>query len=189
MRSENQNFRDRTSHLRKGDIKINNVSRKIAETDLPGIGKKYTLDLGDRGSLVVVILNTGKRELYLMSRERDDETCSFSIELSEDESKDLGLILAGALYETVKPEKIELVLKEVVMEWVKVERNSELANKTIAELQIRKKTGVSVIAVDRGGKIIPSPDPYTEKIIEGDKLIIVGTRNQLKIFRDTYRIS
>lgn len=169
-------------------LKIKDVSRKILETDLPGIGKKYTLDLGDRGSLVVVILNTGKREIYVMSGERENETCSFSIELSEDESKDLGLILAGAVYEPVKPEKIELVLKEVVMDWIKVEKDSQIANKTIAELQIRKKTGVSVIAIDRSGKIIPSPDPYTEKILDGDKLIVVGTRNQLRNFQETYKI-
>lgn len=59
---------------------------------------------------------------------------------------------------------------------------SNFAGKTIAELQIRRTTGVSVIAIDRKGKIIPSPDPYKEKIEIGDILIVVGSRPQINHF-------
>lgn len=161
------------------------MGKKIIETDLPGIGKKYTLKIEGKGSIVVVILNSGKREIYFMS---DDETCSFSFDLSEDEAKDLGFILSGAIYEPIKLEKMDVILKEIVMEWLKVEKDSELANKTIGELQIRKKTGVSIIAIEREKKIIPNPDPHTERMKEGDMLIVVGTRQQLKNFQETFRV-
>jgi hypothetical protein len=36
----------------------------ITESDLPGVGKKFEVDLGDGESLVVLIHNTGKREIY-----------------------------------------------------------------------------------------------------------------------------
>ncbi len=149
---------------------------KLRETDLPGIGKKYAVTLNEGRDLVIIIYNTGKREIYLMQDE--EPLCSF--ELTDEEAKELGFLMAGVLYQPVKVEKMELILKEVLIEWVKVEQGSNFVGKTIAELQIRKLTGTSVIAIDRGGKIIPSPDPYKEKIEVGDILIVVGTRQQIK---------
>ncbi|RMH80489.1 MAG: potassium transporter TrkA [Acidobacteria bacterium] len=151
---------------------------EVRETDLPGIGKKYSMTLREGRELILVIYNTGKREIYLM--EDEESTCVF--DMTEEEAKELGFLLAGALYQPIKAERMDLVLKEVVMEWVKVEVGSNFVGKTIAELQIRKTTGVSVIAIDRKGKIIPSPDPYKEKIEIGDILIVVGTRPQLNYF-------
>ncbi len=148
---------------------------QIRETDLPGIGKKYSMSLREGRDLVLVIYNTGRREIYLM----EDEETSCVFDLTEEEAKELGFLLAGAVYQPVKAEKMELILKEVVMEWVKVETGSNFIGKTIAELQIRRTTGVSVIAIDRKGRIIPSPDPYKERIEAGDILIVVGTRQQL----------
>ncbi len=152
----------------------------IRETDLPGIGKKYSISLRDGRELVLVIYNTGKREIYLM--EEEETLCVF--DLTEEEAKELGFLLAGALYQPIKTDKMELILKEVVMEWVKIETGSNFINKTIAELQIRRTTGVSVIAIDRKGRIIPSPDPYREKIELGDILIVVGTRPQINHFME-----
>ncbi len=151
---------------------------EIRETDLPGIGKKYSMRLKEGRDLVLVIYHTGKREIYLL--EDEEALCVF--DLTEEEAKELGFLLAGALYQPVKTEKMELILKEVVMEWVKIETGSNFINKTIAELQIRRTTGVSVIAIDRKGKIIPSPDPHKEKIELGDILIVVGTRPQINHF-------
>jgi TrkA domain protein len=90
--------------------------------------------------------------------------------------------VAGATYQPVPTEKMEMILQQVVMEWVKVHQNSNFVNKTIAELEIRRKTGVSIIAIEREGKVIPSPDPYKEQIKAGDTLIAVGTRQQMKAF-------
>ena len=151
---------------------------EIRETDLPGIGKKYSMRLKEGRDLVLVIYHTGKREIYLL--EDEEALCVF--DLTEEEARELGFLLAGALYQPVKTEKMELILREVVMEWVRIETGSNFINKTIAELQIRRTTGVSVIAIDRKGKIIPSPDPYKEKIELGDILIVVGTRPQINHF-------
>ncbi|MEN3027814.1 MAG: potassium transporter TrkA, partial [Aquificaceae bacterium] len=117
---------------------------EIREVDLPGIGKKYSFSLKEGRNLVLVIYNTGKREIYLM----EDEETACVFDLTEEEAKELGFLLAGALYQPIKSEKMEIILKEVVMEWVKVETGSNLINRTIAELQIRRTTGVSVIAID-----------------------------------------
>ena len=150
----------------------------MRETDLPGIGKKYGILLKSGRELVIIIHNTGRREIYLM----EDEEPSCFIELTDEESKELGFLIAGATYQPIATEKMEMILQQVVMEWVKVEHGSKFINKTIAELKIRSNTGVSIIAIERGGKVIPSPDPYKEKIEVGDILIAVGTRPQIKAF-------
>ena len=155
---------------------------RIKETDLPGVGKKYVIELESGGELTLIIHNTGRRELYLIEEDEEEPACVFS--LNEEEARELGFLLAGTTYQTVSTEKMELLMKEIVMEWVKVGENSNFIDKTIADLQIRRRTGVSIIAIIRDGKMIPSPDPYREKIQAGDTLIVVGTREQLIKFLD-----
>ncbi|MCS7084334.1 MAG: cation:proton antiporter regulatory subunit [Aquificaceae bacterium] len=148
----------------------------IREADLPGIGKKFSLELRCGLELVLVIYNSGKRELFI----QEDGENLINIELTEEESKNLGFILAGALYQPIRQDRMELILKQVVIEWIKVEKGSNFCNKTIADLEIRRKTGASIIVIDRNGDMIPSPDPYKQVILEGDTLIVVGTRNQIQ---------
>ncbi len=153
---------------------------RIKETELPGVGKKYVIELDEGGELTLIIHNTGRRELYLIEEEDEEPSCVFS--LTEEEARELGFLLAGTTYQTVGTERMEMLMKEIVMEWVKVGENSSFLGKTIAELEIRKRTGVSIIAIIRDGSMIPSPDPYTEKIQPGDTLIVVGTREQIMKF-------
>jgi TrkA domain protein len=154
---------------------------RFREADLPGVGKKYTVELEDGEELTLVIHNTGRRELYIMEEDEEEPVCV--ITLTEDEARDLGFLLAGTTYQTVATGKMELIMKEMVMEWVKVGRNSNIADRSIAQAQIRKKTGASVIAIIRGEDMIASPDPSTE-IKVGDTLVVVGTRQHIKNFLD-----
>ncbi|EDP76060.1 cation:proton antiporter regulatory subunit [Hydrogenivirga sp. 128-5-R1-1] len=150
------------------------------ETDLPGVGKRYTLELEDGGELTLIIHNTGRREIYIIEDEEEEPTCVIS--LTEDEAKELGFLLAGTTYQPVAPEKMELIMKEMVMEWVKVGGGSNLINKTIAEAQIRKKTGASIVAIIRDGDMLVNPDPNDTRIVSGDILVVAGTRKQIKNF-------
>ncbi len=153
---------------------------QFRETDLPGVGKRYTLELEGGGELTLIIHNTGRREIYIIEEEEEEPTCVIS--LTEDEAKELGFLLAGTTYQPVAPEKMELIMKEMVMEWVRVGNSSKLTNKTIAEAQIRKRTGASVVAIIRGDDMLVNPDPSTTKILPKDILVVAGTRQQIKNF-------
>ncbi len=150
------------------------------EADLPGIGKKYSITLEGGVILTLVIHNTGKREIYILDEEEGEPSCVFT--LGEEEAKELGFLLAGTTYQPVAPDRMEIFMREMVMEWVKVGPSSILVNKTIAEAQIRKKTGASVLAVIRGEEMMVSPDPYETTIRSGDTLIVAGTRKHIKKF-------
>ena len=80
-----------------------------------------------------------------------------------------------------------MVLRGLVLEWLNVHETSPLKGHTISELEIRKRTGASVIAIKRGEKIIPNPDP-NERFEIGDLILLVGTGEQIKRFREVFEI-
>jgi CPA2 family monovalent cation:H+ antiporter-2 len=49
------------------------------------------------------------------------------------------------------------------------------AGKTLAEVGIRGRTGATVLAINRGDEGIPAPSK-TEKLLPGDKLVLVGSQ-------------
>jgi len=66
----------------------------ITESDLPGVGKKFEINLDD-GEMVVVIHNTGKREVF--RRPNPDADSEKVFEFSDDLARTIGSIIGGAL--------------------------------------------------------------------------------------------
>jgi CPA2 family monovalent cation:H+ antiporter-2 len=69
-------------------------------------------------------------------------------------------------------------LPEMQIDGYKVPDGSGMSGKTIAELQIRKKTGVTVIAVRRGADVFVTPDPDF-KIRDKDIILFTGEREKM----------
>jgi CPA2 family monovalent cation:H+ antiporter-2 len=60
----------------------------------------------------------------------------------------------------------------------RVAEDSLLSEKTIAQLQVRKKTGVTIIAVRRGAEVFANPEPhFTFK--QGDIILFTGGRESM----------
>lgn len=145
----------------------------IYESDLPGVGKKFEIELGDGSTLVVVIHNTGKRELF--RREGDEDSVKL-FELSDQLARQIGSILEGAYFQPIATETTETMLDEnSLLEWVKVVAGSTLVGKTLEELDFRNVTGASIVAIQRENDTESNPGPET--VIEtGDTLILLGSR-------------
>jgi voltage-gated potassium channel len=62
---------------------------------------------------------------------------------------------------------------------VKVQENSGVADVALAESGIRENTGVMVMAIKSGKKIITNPEPK-KKMAAGDVLIVLGTTKQIQ---------
>lgn len=153
---------------------------QFKETDLPGIGKKFSIITSTKDKVSVVIYLSGKREIYFFDRDDYDEpTCSFV--LNDEEANQLGSVLMGTFFKPEAKEEKEMFLKNLIIEWITVEKTSILLNKSIKELNIRKKTDVSVVAIIRGELNILNPSP-DEIIKEGDILVIVGNKDQIENF-------
>jgi len=151
---------------------------QIKTSDLPGIGKRYSFSISGREHIVVILHQAGNREIYHFADENADEP-DFSVNLTDDEARQLGVLLMGVDYQPVADDRMELLLKKFRIEWIKVSPDSCLANKTIIESRIRSVTGTTVIGIQRGDEIIGSPD-VEEMILPGDILMAIGKREQIK---------
>jgi TrkA domain protein len=152
----------------------------VYESELPGVGTKFEVEIGDGQRLVVVIHNTGQREVYRKpSAEADAEKL---FDLPDRLARQVGSILEGTHFQPVEPDRIETMLAEgTFLEWYGVEETAELAGTTIADADIRKRTGASIVAIERDESVIPSPAPDT-RIEAGDTVVVIGSRDDIHAF-------
>lgn len=151
---------------------------KIKTSDLPGIGKRYSFETAEGENLVVILHQGGHREIYHFAGSDEDEP-DLIVKLSDEEARQLGTILLGVDYQPVADDRLELLLKNIRIEWVQVSPESELVNKKIIDTRIRTRTGATIIGIQRGKDMIGSPD-INEVILAGDTLMVIGNREQTK---------
>lgn len=156
----------------------------VYETDVPGVGKKFELDVGGGARAVVVLHHDGRVELF--RRDSPDADSEKLLDLTSQQSNHLGSILEGAYFESVDLDDLSVPLGDAIIEWVEVTDDSPVAGRTFADADIRAETGVSVIAVQRDGETEPNPGPDT--VIEpGDVLVALGTREEQSALTDLVR--
>ena len=84
--------------------------------------------------------------------------------------------------------------KKILLPWdahfafLEVSADSSLIGKTLQELAIRENFGINVVLIERGSKTIQLPRP-TEVLYPHDRIEVVGTDDQLDIFRGHVEIS
>ncbi|NPA58602.1 MAG: cation:proton antiporter regulatory subunit [Aquificae bacterium] len=159
---------------------------EFKESDLPGIGKKFSIITSAGEKLTVIVHVTGKREIFVFEPDDYDEP-SCDIVLTEEEANQLGSVLMGAYYRPEQEKEKEVLIENLAIEWVKVPPDSPLAGKTIREADIRRRSGVTVIAIIRENETIVNPRP-DEVINPGDTVVIVGTREQVENFLKEFGI-
>jgi TrkA domain protein len=157
---------------------------EVKEHDLPGVGKKFACTTRGGDRLTVIIHNTGHREIYLF--EPGEDFPSSAVRMEDAEARKLGAILGGAYFQPTPAESMDMILDQLAVEWMKVRAESPLAGKGIGEAAVRERTGASIIAILRGGKALPNPQPQ-EVIAAGDTLVVVGDREQVGRLGDLLR--
>lgn len=154
----------------------------LYETDLPGVGKKFEIELDGGERLVIVTHNTGKREVFIKPEEDADSDRLF--ELSDKLARTVGSVLEGAYFQPVASDRIETMLAdETYLEWYNVSDDAELAGQTLSEADVRARFGVSVIAIQREDDLVPSPSSDT-RIEAGDTLVVVGKNEECLAFEE-----
>lgn len=150
---------------------------KVSVSQLPGIGQKISLHTGENSMIVIVVHHTGKRELYLFD-EADSDEADFAMDLTPDETRELGAQLLGATYQPVAAEQLKMFKKQIVIDYMELKAASSLVNKTIEESAIRKRTGATIIGIIKGDENIAVPDPK-QRLAAGDTLMCIGKKDQL----------
>ena len=148
---------------------------RVYESEVPGVGRKFELELTGEKSVVVVVHHDGRCELF--RREGPDADGEKILDLKGEQANRLGSILEGAYFESVDVDSLSVPLGEAIIEWVEVGPESPVAGTTLEESQIRAETGTSVIAIQRGEETLSNPGSETE-LEPGDLLVAVGTREE-----------
>ena len=148
---------------------------RVYESEVPGVGRKFELELSGERSVVVVLHHDGRCELF--RRDGPDADGEKILDLKGEQANRLGSILEGAYFESVDVDSLSVPLGDAIIEWVEVIPDSPVAGKTLGESKIRTETGTSIIAIQRGEETISNPSPETT-LEPGDLLVAVGTREE-----------
>jgi TrkA domain protein len=151
----------------------------VTECELPGIGKRYDVHAADGAAVTVVIHHSGRRDLYVhesRNKPRADVT------LTDTQARSLGAILGGAYFKPAAIEAIEAVIGGLLIDWCTLDDASPGVGKTIAELQVRSRTKMTIAAILRDQSHIVAPEP-TERLRSGDRLVVIGRQVDLAGFR------
>jgi TrkA domain protein len=152
----------------------------IGEQDLPGIGRRYDLRDADGNDVAVIIHHSGRRDLYGQRGGRGDMDLMLS--LTDDQARRLGAIIGGAYFKPAAVSEIEAVVGGLAIDWVTLRPDSPAIGRSLADLEIRKRTGATVAAILRGEgapAITPEPD---EILSAGDRLVVMGQPSDLATF-------
>lgn len=148
----------------------------VYEAEVPGVGKKFELELDGEARLVFIIHHDGKRDVYL--RPHDSADGEKLVTLNAKQARQAGSILEGAYFQPVDLEEIQVPIGESIIEWIDVSATSPLIGQTLRDSNIRQQTGTSVIAIQRGDETISNPGPDVT-IKDDDILVAIGTREEL----------
>lgn len=144
----------------------------VHETDLPGVGTRFTFETANRRVVGVIRHHSGRREVFIA--ERSDPDCvADSVGLDEDEAHLLADLLGGT---AIRKQATDLAqgVAGLTVDWIEVPAEGA-AGATIGELRVRTRTGASIVAVLRGEEPFPAPGP-TFSFAAGDVAMVVGTK-------------
>lgn len=145
----------------------------VYEAELPGVGRKYELELDDGSRVIVVVHHDGRREVYRRSSPDADSAKCF--DFSAQDARRFAAMLQGTGFETVDVAALEVPVGDAIIEWTELEAGSALIGQTIGEADLRARTGVSIVAIQREDQTIERPDADFE-MRAGDVLVGLGTR-------------
>jgi TrkA domain protein len=143
---------------------------------LPGIGTSLEVRDEDGRPLNVIRRFDGHVELYAGER--------FVARLDEATAGALGAFLGGRV---VLPadlaERMSGVIGGLEFDWMRIPAGAYAAGRTVGELHVRRRTGVTIVAVLRGSAPIVDITTNTE-LRAGDELVFTGRAQDGVAFRD-----
>jgi CPA2 family monovalent cation:H+ antiporter-2 len=90
--------------------------------------------------------------------------------------------LAVAAVAAVPATPLPPMLRDALLETIPLAPESSAAGKLIRELQLRTRTGASIVGIERNGASVINPGPDDE-LLPGDRVLLLGTEPQLAAAR------
>ncbi|HVM19622.1 MAG TPA: cation:proton antiporter regulatory subunit [Egibacteraceae bacterium] len=144
----------------------------VEQTRLPGVGVRHDFVTRSGRRVGVIAHRIGHRELIVYD-EHDPDSAGETIRLEEDDAYTLSELL-GASKITQAVDAIRQSIEGLALDWVEIPPAWWCSGHTIADSELRRRTGVSIVAIIRGDQTIPSPEP-SQLLHAGDTVVVVGT--------------
>ncbi len=120
-----------------------------------------------------------RSDIQIVSRAKRTITVSKLYKAGADMVLSYASMGSNYIINLLQPNEISLFVEGLnVFSWP---MNSSFIGRTLADLNIREQTGVSVLAIIRKNKQLVNPDPF-EPLEKGDELIMIGTIDAEKHF-------
>lgn len=151
---------------------------------LPGIGTKYELETESGDLISVIFMPNGRVQLYTQPARCPD---CYAADLNPMETRRLGNVLTGAIMEA-EEEGVEIAFSALADLRIAVHTyiiSAHLSGKTISDLDIRSRTGVTILAVSREGKNTVNPRPDF-RFMKGDAVVVIGESDQIRTFEQEF---
>lgn len=143
---------------------------EILEAELPGIGRRFTLPLESGGELAVVVHKSGDKDLYLTEPGGGDPA---AVSLGDAEAKRVAAVLTGGFWQPSPIDMFRAALaKKAGLETVTVLGSSPIVGRRIVDLEIRRRTSCSIVAILRedGSSL---PNPAADTAVEANDILVV----------------
>jgi len=149
---------------------------EIEETKLPGVGVRHEFTTAAGERVAVLTHRSGRREIAIYDR-RDPDACHTVLHLDSDDTRSLTELLGGSQVSEVIG-AVQQQVEGIAIDWITLTSGGS----TIADGQLRTRTGASVVAVLRDGATIAAPGPEVQ-LLAGDVVVAVGTPEGLDQLR------
>jgi TrkA domain protein len=145
---------------------------QVTETQLPGVGVRHDFVTREGDHVGVLSHRSGRRELLVYDHD-DPDACAMVLHLDAEDTRTLGELL-GASRVSEAVAAVQQQVEGLAIDWLTVGAGSPHAGTSIGDGQLRTRTGVSIVAVVRGGQTVPAPGPELT-LQPGDVAVVVGT--------------
>jgi TrkA domain protein len=152
----------------------------LRSLNLPGVGTKYEFETDKGDTIAIFFTKTGTVQMYTLQKGCRTPSAA---EMTPVEARRLGNILTGAIIEADQ-ESVEIAFSALADLRVTIHTfyiPASITGKTIEDLQIRAKTGATIIAVCRHDRNIINPPP-SFAFEKGDAALVIGESDQIKKF-------
>lgn len=131
---------------------------------LPGVGERFACVDADGRTVQVVRRRDEHVEVHPPGAE--------PIELEPSTARAVGAFMEGRFAIDARlVERLDTVVGGLTFEWIRLEPGDAAVDRTIEELQIRRRTGATIVAILRGSQAIVTPDPVLP-LHAGDELVV-----------------
>ena len=145
---------------------------QFEQTRLPGVGVRHDFVTKSGRRVGVITRHSGRRELLIYD-DADPDRSAFTLHLDEGDSLALVELLGGSQVSTTLAD-LQQRVEGLAIDWLHIDSSWFAAGHTIADTQLRRRTGVSIVAILRGGDTVPSPEP-SQALLADDTVVVVGT--------------